>query len=410
MLFLFSLINLSFVAFFFLFGRYVESIVFWGLSLFFIVYFSKILSFFIIENKDTGESESGNKYKSALHFFKNLEFFKKSAYYISFLLFYLSLYGVVYGLNIVYAFSSSLKIFEYLSISISLSIIFVFFAFIHKRYETIFLIFRSNSIVFALIYLAVIPFYIFTDTTPSVIFIFNTLLPSITLLSVILFDRFFQEEKRYIFLLLLFYMFFSGWYYTSLIFPETSVWHLFLLTLSFFVCLCTFILPSIRKFSQFIVLSESVWQYMSYILSFFSTLVLIFEPLSGFIFFIFTILLAYDFVMYKIANRFPSYILFLVSLILLYIKTSPIWRAETFVSYCMFIFLLPYVFIGANYIASLRRQADVLALHTLGIAFSVGAIVYYYIQVRTFGDILGLSLFLFFESILLFMSYMQLRK
>ncbi len=410
MLFLFSLINISFTSFFFLFGKYMEGALFGIISLLFIIYFSKILSLFI-EKKDDPHAHAPEHKKAKSITIKNIiELFKKWSYYLAFLLFYISLYGFIYSINLIYQFFDSSEIFHYITFAISLVITIIFFVFRQKNHETIFRIFRSNCIVFTVIYSFFIFFFLIEGRLPNIFFIINSIFPIITLGSVIIYDSFFKDKKEYIYLLFLFYTFLMGWYYSSLIFLGASFFHITLLVLSFFMVVYTFLFPRIKYFYVFRTLSQAVWIYMSYVLSFATILSILFEPLSYTPLFLLALSIGYNYVIYRLFKNKISYIFSLLGLISLYIKIFLVLWGDSLASYGIFIFLLPFIFIGASYVIPMKNQKDVYILHFFSIVFSIVAIVYSLIEMQAFDDMLWVSILFFFESILIFVSYVQLKK
>lgn len=410
MLFLFSVINISFTFFFFLFGKYIEGVLFWIISLLFVIYFSKLLSLFIEKENNPHEHTVQHKKTSNINTKNVIEFFKKWSYYLAFLLFYTSLYGFIYSINLIYQFFDSSEIFNYITFTISLVITIIFFVLRQKKHETIFHIFRSNCIVFTTIYSIFISFFLIENRLPSVFFIINSMFPIITLISVMIYDTFFKEKKQYIYLFFLFYTFLIGWYYSSLVFLGISFFHLTLYILSFFMMVYTFVFPRIKYFYAFKTLSQTVWIYMSYVLSFATILSILFEPISYNSPFLLSISIVYNYIIYRLFKNHIEYTLALIALISFYIKIFIVYWGDSLFAYSIFIFLLPSIFLGANYMLPIKSQKDVYILHFFSIVFSVIAILYYLIEMHAFGDMLRLSILFFFESILVFASYVQLKK
>jgi hypothetical protein len=190
-----------------------------------------------------------------------IEYFKKWSYYIAFLFFYLSIYGGVYGVNLIYNFSNFSEIFHYITFVISLLVMSIFFFFLKKRHETISLIFRSNCIIFTIIYGFLLYIYLVKNIEPSLIFVINSVFPLITLLSVLLFDSFFRERNKNIYLFLLSYIFIIIGCYLSVIFPNLLPWYIFLGVISFLMVIYTFFFPSISYFREYKYISENVGIY-----------------------------------------------------------------------------------------------------------------------------------------------------
>lgn len=406
MVFLFSLINISFTLFFFLFWQYIESILFWILSIIFIGYFSKILSFFV-EKKENPKNINQHNKKIFTKF--TIEYFKKSSYYIATLLFYISLYWFIYSINLIYNFSNFFEIFHYITFSISL-VIGIFFFFLKKRNETIFLIFRSNCVIFTSIYSCFLFLFLFKNITLTLFFIINSILPIITLFSVLIFDTFLKERKVYIYNLFLFYIFLVTLFLVTLIFPSLSLWYIFLGVVSFFMIIYTFIFPYIIYFNQFKYITQNIGVSLWFSLSFFILFSFLFNPISFFYLSILGISLFYHYKVYELLKNYIAYSIFLLTYILLYIKLFLILWYNSFISYILFIFLLPYLYIGIGYILYIKASRELYILNTIGITFSIVSFIYYFIQRGSIYDILSLSTILFFESILLFLSYVQLKK
>lgn len=411
MVFLFSLINISFSLFFFLFWQYIESVLFWILFLFCLFYFSKILSLFI-EKESLGEDLQDYTTQEQKISFRHilLDFLKKGSYYIAFLFFYTSLFGIMYSTNLVYNFSQFSEIFHTITLVLSGSIMGIFFFFLQKKQETVFLLFRSNCIVFTLIYSVFLLVFLIEGTSPGILFIINSILPLITLFSVLVYDSFFTQNKKYIYLLFLLYIFLIGGYYFSLLFSHTPLWDVFLVVLTLCTVLFTLVFPSIPFFRPFSRLSQEVGVQLSYILSFSAFSFLFILPFSFLYLSIIGISLLYHYTLYTETKNLVSYIMFLLSIILLYIKSFLFFWGISLPAFLLFIFLLPYIYIGYHYIVPKSSPWELYILHSLGIGFSILAFLFYWME-RGFNlDILSFSLFLFFESILLFLSYVGIKK
>jgi hypothetical protein len=94
---LFFLIHFFFVITFFVLGRTIEVIVFSLLAVFSLFFFN---SLFVPRER---EEKQDKKSRSSRSFFVFMTFFKKGVYVFSTALFYLSLYGIAYGLNHIYS-------------------------------------------------------------------------------------------------------------------------------------------------------------------------------------------------------------------------------------------------------------------------------------------------------------------
>lgn len=349
MVFLFSLINISFTLFFLLFGQYIESIFFGAVSVMFIVYFSKILSLFVgKESTDTGDTVP-NKKHTPFPVRTVLKYMKKWSYYIAFLLFYLSLYGFVYGINLLYGFLDFSGIFHYISLGISMVIIGVFLFFLQNKQETIFLIFRSNCIVFTCIYSFLLLFFLYRDIPLlSFPFVINSILPIITLWGVLVIDPFFKDQykQEYIFPLFLFYLFLVSGFYITLLFSTVPFWHLFLLVVLFFAAVYTFLLPRIPYLIRFQQISQTTGVFMGHIASFFivSSMMMI-DSLPIFYSIMIVLLIMYHSIVYKFSKNYTSFIVFLLALMFFYTKIFLLFENTTILSFFTFTFLLPFAFV-----------------------------------------------------------------
>lgn len=412
MLILFSLINISFTLFFLLFWKYVESILFWIIFLIFIAYFSKIISFFLEKWDDFWEEEANTHVvkKNVFSIKQTIEYIKKWSYYIAFLFFYLSLYGFIYSINLIYKFSLFSEIFHYTTFWITCIITGIFFFFLKKKYETVFLIFRSNCVIFAVIYSLFTIFSLITLVLPTIPFVVNSIFPIFTLGSVLIYDSFFQERKKYIFSFTIFYISLVGWYYALYIFPDMLPWHVFLGVLSFFVIVYTFVFSYVKAFFQYKNISQTIGIIGGYILSLLLAGSILIESLSFFYLTLLGISIFYHYAVYKTFKNYLSYSIFLLTFVFLYTKTFLLLENITSVYFIFFIFLLPCVYIGASYIVPMKNIKDLYILHTIWISFSVVSMIYYIIRLEVLGNMLVLSTLLFFESILLFVSYLRLKK
>lgn len=408
MVFLFSLINISFTSFFFLFWHYVESVIFWIISTIFIIFFSKILSFFV-EKEDIERQKIDQEIKQSPLLWM-VEYFKKWSYYIAFLFFYLSLYGIVYSLNLLYNFSNFSEIFHYITFIISVWVIGIFFFLLQKKHETISLIFRSNSIIFTIIYSFLFIVYRVYHIESSLFFIIDSILPIITLLSILLFDSFFREKKKNIYIFLLFYIAFIIGYYTVVIFPNLSLWYIFLGVITFLMIVYAFIFPLFYYFRAYKYTSRTIGVYMGYIISIAIVVSISFQSISLFYSFILITSLIYQYTIYKFFQNYIAYIIFLFICIFLYAKIFFIINSTSFFISLIFIFLLPYIFIGISYAFYRKLIKEVYILQFISITMSVIFIAYYFFSLGSVYDILALSVISFFESILIFINYVRLKK
>ncbi|PIQ12062.1 hypothetical protein COW06_00205 [Candidatus Gracilibacteria bacterium CG12_big_fil_rev_8_21_14_0_65_38_15] len=373
------------------------------ISVIYIIYFSKILSFFIKE--ESIKEQDFDKKTKKIPIKNIIEFLKKGSYYTSFLFFYASLYGFVYSMNLIYNFSSFSQIFHYITLFLSLIITGIFFFFLQKKKEVIFLIFRSNCIIYSIIYSFFLLFFLWENTSPNIFFIINSLFPIVTLLSVLIFDSFFKY-KVYTYILFLFYLFLIGFYYASVIFPTTTLWHSFLGIISLLIIVYTFIFPYKSYFRSFKQISQTIGIYSGYATALFISMSILFESLSLLLLSLLSISILFHYSVHNFFKNYVSYALFLLLFVFLYIKAFILLGTGSLISDILFIFILPYIFIGTSYLIRPKYPKDLYILHSIAISFSILASVYCFIQMNSV-DILGISTILFFESILLFISYLR---
>gem|GEM_PF-3761429 len=82
-------------------------------------------------------------------------------------------------MSLTYGFSDFFSIFQYITLGISCILIGIFFYFLQEEQpqkETLFLIFRSNVIIFTILYTILILVFFFGDKKPDLYFVFNTIL------------------------------------------------------------------------------------------------------------------------------------------------------------------------------------------------------------------------------------------
>ena len=339
-----------------------------------------------------------------------MEFFKKGSYYLAFFFFYFSLYGFIYSLNMLYNFSYFSEIFHYITIIISFIITGLFFFFFKKRYETLFLIFRSNCIIFTTIYSFLLIFFLIENKSPNLIFIINSIYPIITLLSVLIYDSFIREKNKYIYLFFLLYGFLIGNYYLFFIFPNLTMRQIVLIMTVILMSVCIFIIPYIGNFYRFVFLSKKIGITTGYITSFFIIFSIITGSFSLFYGSMLGITLMLHYLIYKKFKNYVSYSILFITLIFLYVEIFLFLKYTSFLSILVFIFLLPYLFIGASYVVYMESLKKLYITLFIGISSHILFLLYYSIQANFFSDMFSLSIVLFLESILLFMSYMRLKK
>lgn len=407
MYFLFSLINIVFALFFFFFWRLVESGVFWVLAIVFFLYFSPLLSVF---SKKENEEIIVKKSKFSLK--ETIFYLKKGSYYLSFSLFYLSLYGIIYGVSLTYGFSDFFSIFQYITFGISCTAIGIFFYFFQKNLpwrETLFLVFRSNVIIFTILYTLLIGVFFFAGKEPDIYFVFNTILSLLWLTTILVFDDFMGQKKKYIYNTILFYFFIFIFFYHTVLFPSLDTYKILLYVMSGLSLVYFEFFPRISFIKPFALVSRYVgvgMNYMAFLGLFFALLYYPLDPLYTSLF-LFSLLFHY-FIHQRFCN-YLSYGAFLFGILFLVVQFFSPLSALWFFSYSLFIFLVPAIFVGSTYVWATKHPLDIYLLHYMSMFFTIIFIFYYFIRISE-PQILTLSTIFLFESLLFFASYLRLKK
>lgn len=248
------------------------------------------------------------------------------------------------------------------------------------------------------------------DIQPSLFFIIDSILPVIIFLVILLFDSFFRERNRNTYIFLLFYIAIILGYYISIIFSTLLPWFVFLGEITFLMIIYTFLFPSLYYFRQYKYTSQNIGMYLGYIVSVAIVISILFGTISLFYSIILVFSLVYQFTIYKIFRNYISYIIFLLTCIFLYLRIFLLLESPSFIIFLFFIFILPYIFIGISYFLYTKFTKEIYIFHFLAIIFSITTIVYYFISIGSIYDILTISILTFFESILIFISYVGLKK
>lgn len=407
MYFLFSLINIFFALFFFFFWRLLESGVFWILAVVFFLYFSPVISVF-----SKKEKQEIIQKKSKFSLKDTIFYLKKGSYYLSFSLFYISLYGIIYGVSLTYGFSDFFSIFQYITLGISCIVIGTFFYFLPKKQawrETLFLILRSNVIIFTILYILLILVFFFGGKKPDMYFVFNTILSLLWLITILIFDEFIGYKKKYIYNTILFYFFLFVFFYHTILFPSIDVYKILLYTMSGFSLLYFEFFPRISFIKPFALVSRYIGVGMNYIafLGLFSAL--IYNPLDPFYTSLFLFSLLFHYFIHQRFCNYLSYSAFLFGILFLIVQFFAPLESLWFFSYCLFVFTAPTVFVGSTYVWATKHPLDIYLLHYIGLFFTIIFSLYYFIYISEPG-ILSVSTVFLFESILFFTSYLRLKK
>lgn len=407
MYFFFSLINIFFALFFFLFWRLLETGVFWVLAVVFFIYFSPLASVF-----SRKEKQEIIQKKSKISLKDTIFYLKKGSYYLSFSLFYLSLYGIIYGISLTYGFSDFFSIFQYITFGISCAVTGIFFYFIQKKQtwrETLFLIFRSNVTVFTTLYSLLMLVFLFEDKNPDIYFVLNTILSLSGLVTILVFDEFIGHRKKYIYNASLLYLFLFLFFYHIVLFPFLDTYKLLLYVMSGLSLLYFEFFPRISFIKPFAIISRYVGVGMNYIAFIGLFFALIYNPLSPFYASLFLFSLLFHYFIHQRFCNYLSYGAFLFGMLFLVVQFfAPLW-ALWFMTYCFFVFFVPAMFIGSTYIWATKHPLDIYILHYTGLLFTIIFILYYFIGISE-PQILSVSVIFLFESLLSFASYVRLKK
>lgn len=407
MYFLFSLINIFFALFFFFFWRLLESGVFWILAIVFFLYFSPAISIFSKrETREIVQKKSNFSLKEIIFYLK------KGSYYLSFALFYLSLYGIIYWVSLTYGFSDFFSIFQYITLGISCILIGIFFYFLQEEQpqkETLFLIFRSNVIIFTILYTILILVFFFGDKKPDLYFVFNTILSLFWLGIVLIFDDFIGQKKKYIYNMSLFYIFIFTFFYHTIIFSSLDISKILLYVMSGLSLVYFEFFPRISFIKPFALVSRYIGVGMNYIAFFGFFFALLYYPLDAFYTSLFLFSLLFHYFIHQRFCNYLSYGAFLFGILFLVTQFFAPLNTLWFFSYCLFIFITPTVFIGSTYVWKTKHPLDIYLLHYMGLLFTIIFSLYYFISISEPG-ILSVSTIFLFESLLFFMSYIRLKK
>lgn len=407
MYFLLSLINILFAIFFFFFWRLLESGIFWILAVVFFLYFSPAISIF--SKKETQEIIQ----KKSNFSLKDIIFYlKKGSYYLSFSLFYISLYGIIYGVSLTYGFSDFFSIFQYITLGISCIVIGTFFYFLPKKQtwrETLFLIFRSNVIIFTILYGLLMIAFLFGNKQPDMYFVFNTILSLLWLVTILIFDEFIGYKKKYIYNAMLFYFSFFIFFYHTILFPFLDVYKILLYVMSGLSLLYFEFLPRISFIKPFALVSRYIGVGMNYIAFLGLFFALVYHPLDPFYTMLFLFSLLFHYFIHQRFCNYLSYSAFLFGILFLVVQFFAPLETLWFFSYCLFVFVVPTIFVGSTYMWATKHPLDIYLLHYIGLLYTIIFILYYFISISE-PQILSLSIVFLFESLLFFASYLRLKK
>lgn len=342
-------------------------------------------------------------------FKKTIPIFQKLSYIIAFFFFYISLYWISYSINI--------ELFSIFTLILNILIIILFFIFYNKDKPIINLIHRSNFLVFSFIWLInfistlvnVINLEFIQYPLLDSIFIINSLLSLIWLISIIILDKYIEIHKKNAF-----YLYFLTYFSTLLIFYIKYYFDinyiLFLIYIWFVLSIIYFeLIIKIKYFTIFDAVSKYYWIFINYIINLFVFILLFIYP-EFFWYFIF-ILFCWISFHYYIHNKYKNYFslfIVLLSIILIYIKLFIPIQPDEFIKYITFIYILPFIFITYTYFIKTKYEYDNYFINFSWILFSIVSIIVYFSISKDF-YILHISIIFLLQSFLLFSSFAKLR-
>lgn len=390
-------INIFFTLVFFILWKKIESIFFVLVWIFIFFYFNPYLF-----KKSDKEEDNQEKKEIKINTKEYIKFFllniRKYSFYVAFLLFYLSIFGICFTLKINY----SLIIF-----SLNFVIISIFYYFFKQKKDIIYLIFRSNFIIFSIFYLILFPIFLFTKPNLDFLFYINSIISVSWIVCIIIFDKFidYTTKSR-------FYSFFLSYLIISVLFYLRQLFNLnysIFVTYFFFIfsIIYFFIFPRIIYFQKFNLISKFSWVILNYFSIVFS---IIFLFWFNDLFYIFLILfwVWFNYIIYsKFCNYFSLFFL-LVSIIFVYIKLFLWLYSNNYLLVLLFSYLLPFLLFWYTYLFKKKHNLEYYFMQYTWITFSIISILFSFILFRNF-SILNFSLFFLLESVLIFLSYLKLK-
>lgn len=397
----FLFINLAISFIFYIFSGFIESVIFFIMWIVLFIYFSPFRV--SKEKSNTKKTNLLEKFNINKNFFLKIVIpnIQKATYIIAFLFFYLSLYWISYS------FSGDL--FSIFTLIISLTLIILFFYTLKQNNKVIFLIFRSNFIVYSMLYLVFYIHYFFVWNEINYIFVINSLLSIFWIICLLFFDKaylFFRRNLLYIYSL--FYLFVFILFYLSYLFKIefyilfTYLW--MILSIIYFEYL-----PKIKELKIFDYTSKYFSIILNYTILLYSMILLFnLNYISEVLLILFIGILFNIYIHFKFEN-YLSFSFVIATIILFYIKFFIGLDIKDFISYIIFIFSLPFIFIFYTYLVKIKFINDNYFIHYSGLLFSLATILFYLFKFQDF-DILHISILFLIESMLFLASFVKLKK
>ncbi|MDD2487575.1 MAG: hypothetical protein PHS92_04345 [Candidatus Gracilibacteria bacterium] len=393
----FLIINIIFSSIFYIFSQAIESVIFLILGFILFIYFSP----FYFGKKDEDKPKILTKLTlKKENFVKMIPKIQKASYFIAFLFFYMSLYGISYS------FEGNL--FSIFTLIISLALTGIFFHRLKEDKNIIFLLFRSNFLVFSILYFIFFIIYLFDFSKVDIIFFFNSFLSLFGLFSILVFDRKYPIfKKNMIYIYLLFYILIFTFFYLSFLFniPNTI---LFLYIGMIYSIVFFEYMPKIKHFAEFMEISKYFGTILNYIVIITAMILLFLDYNLSEVITILIIGLIFNLYIHVKFQNYISYSLILLTSAFLYIKFFGLDHTNL-ISAILFIFVFPIILMLYSFLVKMKYFYDNYFLHYFGIIFSLIGIIYYIVMSRDF-DILHISILLLLESMLFFTSFVKLKK
>lgn len=392
----FLIINLIFSWVFYLFEGKIEALLFFFIWVLMFFYFSPMY-FTKKENKNSVLSKIAPSKQSLK---KIIPLFQKISYLLAFLFFYISLYGISY-----YFWG---QLFSYFTLLLNIFTITLFFVAVNKQKLIVNLIYRSNFLVFSFIGIFLFVYKLINSQQIDIIFVINSILSLFWLLTTLIFDKLLESPKKKIYYvyfsiyLLMFIIFYIQYYFgLKYILFLSYLW--FIMSIFYFD-----VTTKIKQLSFY----DDVSKYLGIFLNYFTIIcawILLYTYINFWHFVL--ILLGWIIFHYYIHFVYKNYIslaIVLISIILIYTKNFIIIWKFWFEHFIIFIYLLPFVYLGYSFFFQNKYQYDNYLVIFSWLIFSIFSILTYFYLYRD-TNILHLSIILLLQSFLLFWGFVKLK-
>ena len=336
-------------------------------------------------------------------------FLRQQTYYLAFLTFYLSLFGISYSFH---------QNYPLLTFSLS-TIIVVTFASLYRRSDPIiFLLFRSNFITFTIIHAGFVTYMFATDTFVEhfSFFVVNSIYSLAGLIAIVAYDTMINGYiRRRVYGLALAYMYLLLIWGFHILIPNVSSLDLAsMLGIAYGILLAAFAryIPRLEAESD---MAESVGKTL---MQASSLGILVRFVVGGQIMDIIISLLIVAVVanawLYRRDNSTASLVVAVLIVLVGYVELIAPHTVDPAVSIVLgliFTYVLPVVLVGITYVLSNTNMRDIYFLHSTAVIFIVGTYGTYLVRYpTTYHSILVASLFLMPFSLVLFFTYIRYQK